>query len=444
MLTHKGTQPIETVRLGLRRFQVSDAGEMFRNWANDPGVTRYLSWTPHASEEFTESCLSGWVEAYQNDFCYNWAMALKETGEVIGSISVVDLREKAESCEIGYCMGKRFWNRGLMTEALTAVVDYLFREAGFHRITAGHHTDNSASGRVMVKSGMRREGLLRQAGHNPHKEELEFFDVAVYAVLREEWEHPGGEKITLAAPMSEYGAPSVVKSYTDAVDGIGLWKSEEILIPRYIAKDKRLLDIGCGAGRTSFGLYRMGYRNLTGLDLSSGMIAACKARAETQGAKLDFVEGNACDMPFENESFDAAIFSFNGLMTIPGRFLRQSVLREIARVLVPGGVFLFTTHDMENPEFQDFWQDERERWRDGRQDPRLHEYGDLLFTDEKSDGDTEGFVHIPEYSEVKEALCKAGLRVIYSAVRSGICEEPEKVRAYSADCKFWICEKSRD
>ena len=186
-MQHKGTQQIETARLLLRPFLKEDAEDMFRNWAQDPEVTRFLTWPPHESPEVTRALLALWAkEAAENPSCYQWAVELKELGRVIGSLSVVHADGETESVELGYCIGKAWWGRGLMTEAVRAVCAYLFEEVGVRRVTARHDVENPASGAVMRKAGMTKEGVLRQSGRNNRG----IVDMAVYSILRDEWK-PG-------------------------------------------------------------------------------------------------------------------------------------------------------------------------------------------------------------------------------------------------------------
>jgi len=184
MLLHKGTEAISADRLLLRRFELNDAYDMFKNWANDSEITKFLSWKPHSSVEATKEILEKWINEYKDDNIYNWAIELKEIGEVIGSICIVKLDEKNYSCEIGYCISRIYWNKGIMSESLKAVIDYLFSETGFNRIVAKHDTNNVASGKVMLKSGMKYEGTLRQVEIRDNKE---FYDLAVYAILKNDW-----------------------------------------------------------------------------------------------------------------------------------------------------------------------------------------------------------------------------------------------------------------
>ena len=182
MITHKGTQTIYTERLVLRRFTVDDAQAMYDNWANDERVCRFLSWRPHESGEATKQLLEGWCDAYKNDTTYNWAIEFD--GTVIGSISVVEIKERHERAELGYCMGYAYWNKGIMSEAAKAVIDYLFMEVGVNRIDISHAVKNPASGRVAQKCGLTYEGTKREFFKASSGE---FLDVSYYGILRSEW-----------------------------------------------------------------------------------------------------------------------------------------------------------------------------------------------------------------------------------------------------------------
>lgn len=181
MLKHKGTQTIETQRLILRRARIEDAEAMFRNWANDPEVTKYLTWPVHGNIAVTKSVLDSWVESYEKDDYYHWMIVLKETDEPIGSLLVSTLG-RAESAHVGYCIGRKWWHRGIMTEALGAVIDFLFDEVGYHRVESLHDPNNPNSGKVMLKCGMKYEGTLRQADRNNQG----ICDACYYGILKSE------------------------------------------------------------------------------------------------------------------------------------------------------------------------------------------------------------------------------------------------------------------
>ena len=161
-MEHLGTKRLETERLILRPFVMEDAEPMFRNWASDPEVTRYLTWPTYQSRETADQILSQWTASYADPAFYQWAIELKSLGEPIGSISVVSHNDRVSAAHIGYCIGFRWWGQGIMTEALQVVLDYLFEEVGFNRVEALHDVNNPASGAVMRKCGMLYEGTFRQ------------------------------------------------------------------------------------------------------------------------------------------------------------------------------------------------------------------------------------------------------------------------------------------
>lgn len=181
MLEHKGTVLIETPRLILRRARTEDAEAMFRNWANDAEVTKYLTWAVHGDLDVTKRLLANWVENYQKDDYYQWMIVLKELGEPIGSIMASTVG-RAQSAHIGYCIGKPWWHRGIMSETLKAVMDFLFDEVGYHRVEAMHDPNNPNSGGVMKKCGMRYEGTLRMSDRN----NLGICDACYYGLLANE------------------------------------------------------------------------------------------------------------------------------------------------------------------------------------------------------------------------------------------------------------------
>ena len=240
---------------------------------------------------------------------------------------------------------------------------------------------------------------------------------------------------------AEYSDETIVERYIACVDDIGLWQSEKIIFDKYINPHSKILDLGCGAGRTTFGLYELGFRDVIGLDLSEKMIAAAQKLARDKDTKVSFVAGNACALSFESSVFDTVIFSFNGIMTIPSKEMRQKAFDEIYRVLRPGGIFIFTTHDINNRQFTGYWNDERVKWEKGQQDKRLLEYGDLIFSKPEDYGDAVSFVHVPVDGEVEMQLKEGGFDLIYSGLRSGICEESPEVLDFSVDCRFWVGEK---
>ena len=164
-MRHLGTRVLHTERLTLRPFTVDDAEAMFAGWANDPEVTKYLTWTPHDNIEVTRALLSLWQEEAKRPETYNWAIVRRgDAGdELIGNISLLAVDEHHEQAELGYCMARKYWGKGIMTEALREVLRYAFVEVGFYRITGRHAAQNIGSARVQEKGGLRYEGTMREA-----------------------------------------------------------------------------------------------------------------------------------------------------------------------------------------------------------------------------------------------------------------------------------------
>ena len=181
-MNHLGTRRLETDRLALRRFDGGDAPAMYANWASDDEVTRYLTWPTHPSVDATAAYLEQVVASYGDPAVYQWGIELKATGELIGNISAVRCEDAIGMFELGWVLGRRWWGRGIMTEAAGEVVRFFFEEVGANRVCAGHDVNNPRSGRVMEKVGMRFEGCLRGAGRN----NCGIVDVNLWAILRQD------------------------------------------------------------------------------------------------------------------------------------------------------------------------------------------------------------------------------------------------------------------
>jgi [ribosomal protein S5]-alanine N-acetyltransferase len=183
-MQHLGTTLIETDRLVLRRFTMDDAAAVYRNWASDAEVTRYLTWPTHSCVEDSSSILREWVEQYQDFGFYQWAITLKELGdEPVGSIAVVHKDDKIGMVHIGYCIGKKWWHQGITSEALAALIRFFFTEVAVSRIESRHDPRNANSGRVMLSCGMKCEGTMIKADWNNQG----ICDASCYAILAGEW-----------------------------------------------------------------------------------------------------------------------------------------------------------------------------------------------------------------------------------------------------------------
>ena len=146
---------LETERLLLRPFSPDDAQAMFDGWANDPEVTRYVTWGPHGTVETTRALLSYWIREYEKPERLNFAIELKADGRLIGGIDVVGYLGGVKGTPvIGYALSKAHWNHGYMTEACQRLLDHLF-SLGYKEVRIDAMPENTGSVRVIEKCGGR-------------------------------------------------------------------------------------------------------------------------------------------------------------------------------------------------------------------------------------------------------------------------------------------------
>ncbi|MFC1525291.1 class I SAM-dependent methyltransferase [Candidatus Latescibacterota bacterium] len=138
-----------------------------------------------------------------------------------------------------------------------------------------------------------------------------------------------------------YEDPAVVSRYAS----VGLWPAEESLVVDFVPDEARLLDLGCGAGRTSIALAEIGLR-VVGVDLSEAMVTTAREQARLAGVQVDFLVMDATALDFEPGSFDVALFSYNGIELVPGREGKRQVFEQVHRALRPGGRFIFSAHSL--------------------------------------------------------------------------------------------------
>jgi ribosomal-protein-alanine N-acetyltransferase len=183
MIIYKGAPMIETQRLILRKMEMNDANRMFDYIFSDHRVMDNLIKGPHKSISETINRVTEITNQYVSEkFCY-WGIEVKESRELIGTIDLYNINEDTENCEVGYDIGFNWWNQGYGTEALHAVVEFAFRFMNIHKISATHGIDNPASGKIMLKVGMKREGIIRHM----IKKNNQYKDCGIYGILQQEY-----------------------------------------------------------------------------------------------------------------------------------------------------------------------------------------------------------------------------------------------------------------
>ena len=158
-----------------------DAQDIFA-YSRDPLVAKHVLWSTHRTLQDARNYLHFILRQYRDGDPSSFGIQLKETGRIIGTIGFMSWSREDSSAEVGYSMAREHWGKGLMTEALAAVLEFAFSSIGLHRVWAVHEADNPASGRVMEKCGMRYEGLMRGAVWNKGR----YADVVQYGILKED------------------------------------------------------------------------------------------------------------------------------------------------------------------------------------------------------------------------------------------------------------------
>ena len=156
---------LKTERLLLRKLVLRDADAIFSSYAQDPEVTRYLSWKPHLKKTETIAFIKRFLADYHTGLSLSWIIEKSDTAMLTGMIA---LKINGLKTTLGFAVARHYWGQGVATEAARAVIDWTLRQPEYERIEAFCDAENSASARVLQKSGMKRESLLRRFGVHPN------------------------------------------------------------------------------------------------------------------------------------------------------------------------------------------------------------------------------------------------------------------------------------
>ena len=165
MAAHPLPEGIETERLCLRRPRLADAPALFRAYAQDPDVCRFMIWTPHASEAMTLDFITACIEAWNSGQRFSYVITERASDAAIG---MIEARLLGGTVDIGYVLAQAHWGQGLMPEAIAAVTGATLERPAFFRVQATCDVENLPSQRALEKSGFHREGRLERYTVHPN------------------------------------------------------------------------------------------------------------------------------------------------------------------------------------------------------------------------------------------------------------------------------------
>ena len=298
-MNHVGTKQIETARLILRKWEMEDAALSYSNWTHDPDVFEFTRISPHQNVENTKAFIESTLSIYDELDTYRWVIVLKENKNPIGTIGIGAVNEYDQVCGFGYTIGKTYWNKGYMTEALKAVIHFAFIEVGYNRMEAYHSIRNIPSGKVMKKAGMSYEGRAKQK----YKSISGIFeDCDMYAIIKEDF-LASGSLIEMSAFFNAR-AESYKEYHLSHISG-GMESKNRIasFLPDHA---KAIIDFGIGTGLELGEIFkRFPDLEVTGLDVAENMLKLLKESYPGKNIKLHLASYH--DFDFGLDCYDAAL-----------------------------------------------------------------------------------------------------------------------------------------
>ena len=149
-----GTVELWTEQLTLRRYRPEDAEPLYRRLGTDPAMYKYSGWNPYATSEMAQETVRRFIDSYDDEHSYSWVMDIDDV--IVGTIGAYDYKD--DHIEVGFSIEPGWQGRGLATEALKKVLEYLTENEGILCVTAWCAADNVGSKRVLEKAGMKLAG----------------------------------------------------------------------------------------------------------------------------------------------------------------------------------------------------------------------------------------------------------------------------------------------
>ena len=157
-----------TERLHLRKPRKEDASLILAAYAQDPEVTRYLTFRPHRDLNDTREAVERFLEGWRTGKSFCWLIFTRDDEKLIGAIAA----REDQGINLGYLLARPFWRSGFMSEALTAIVDWAFTQPSVLRVWALCDLENEASARLLERNGFNQEGILRRWSLHPNISEV--------------------------------------------------------------------------------------------------------------------------------------------------------------------------------------------------------------------------------------------------------------------------------
>lgn len=153
------TPVLESDRLVLRPFNNSDVEDVYNVWESDPKVAKYMFWTSHNDISKTEEWINFEIGQIEKADWYRFALVLKDTDELIGT-GLIYYEDEVESWEIGYNLGRKYWQKGYATEAMKTIILFAKNKLHIKEVVGRYSKENAASGNIMKKLGFQIEKAI--------------------------------------------------------------------------------------------------------------------------------------------------------------------------------------------------------------------------------------------------------------------------------------------
>ena len=183
MAHHTNMKPpeiLETSRLLLRPPTMDDAESIFRKYAQDPEVIKYLVWRPHENVDTTKAFIKRCIQCWRDETAFPWVITRKADHALLG---MIEMRIDRFRADFGYAIAKSYWGNGYTTEAAKIIIQWALKQESLYRVWAICDVENLASARVMEKAGMQKEGVLRRFAIHPNIS-AEPRDCYCYAIVK--------------------------------------------------------------------------------------------------------------------------------------------------------------------------------------------------------------------------------------------------------------------